>query len=222
MSRMVCGKCESESTYYQDGGLACMKCGNRSPSRWGFRRKDEEIKAPEPIEAYAGPGPEDDETEQTEEIDMGKKRTPEQRERIAAGIRAAMARKKAAAGGGQSNVEKKQRPAIIVHDSEAHASAARETVRGKLRTGLRKAAAPTVVINKLPGPPSLSEIKEDVALLMAPLISQDPRIVLLDFTLQENAHLYEPWVKYGRSNRRGPGDQAMMIVEELLTREGLL
>lgn len=30
------------------------------------------------------------------------------------------------------------------------------------------------------------------------------------------------WVKYGRSHRRGPGDQAMMIVEELLTREGLL
>lgn len=77
-----------------------MKCGNRSPSRWGFHRKGEEIKAPEPIEVHEPPELEDEETEQEEIDDMGRKRTPEQRERIAAGIRAAMARKKAAAGGG--------------------------------------------------------------------------------------------------------------------------
>lgn len=36
-----------------------------------------------------------------EEIDMGQKRTPEQRERISAGIRAAIAKKKAAGGGAE-------------------------------------------------------------------------------------------------------------------------
>ena len=34
MGRWICGKCQSESTYYQDGALACMMCGNRSPSRY--------------------------------------------------------------------------------------------------------------------------------------------------------------------------------------------
>jgi len=92
---MVCGKCESESTYYQDGGLACMKCGNRSPSRWGFHGKNEQPQAPEPMV----PVPGNDETEKREETDMGKKRTPEQRQRIAAGIRAAIARKQASRGG---------------------------------------------------------------------------------------------------------------------------
>jgi hypothetical protein len=56
----------------------------------------------------------------------------------------------------------------------------------------------------------------------ATLLSPDPRIVLLDFTLPENADLYEPWLKYGRSHRRGPGDQAMMAVEQILFKEGLL
>jgi hypothetical protein len=51
---------------------------------------------------------------------------------------------------------------------------------------------------------------------------QKLRIVLLDFTLPENYDLYEPWMKYCRSHRRTPGDQVMMVVEEILTKDGLL
>jgi hypothetical protein len=49
-----------------------------------------------------------------------------------------------------------------------------------------------------------------------------PGIVPLDFTLEENKHLLEPLTKYGRRFRRGPAEQAMMVVEELLTKEGLI
>src|SRR5512137_1947815 len=177
MGLMICGKCESESTYYESGGLACMKCGNRSPSRWGFHRKDEEIKPPEPIEEYTGPALEDE-----EEINMGKMRTPEQRQRIAAGIRAAMARKKAGF-------------AAPAADSKPNSTAATaEPKSGKVEIpNIRYALTP-----------------------------EDPHHVLLDFALEENKHLLEPWTKYARTHRRGPGDQVMMAVEEILTNEGLL
>jgi hypothetical protein len=194
MSSMVCGKCKSESTYYEAGALACMKCGNRSPSRWGFHRKGEEIKPPEPIEAHEPPELEDEEIEQEEIDDMAKKRTPEQIERIRAGIRAAMARKKAAAGGGQSKVEKKtkeQKPAA------APPLPQEEVARNRERAGL----APLKV--EIP----------DVRMTITP---EDPRHVLLDFTLEENKHLYEPWTAYCRKFRRGPGDHAMQLIEENL------
>lgn len=197
MGRMICGKCESESTYYQDGCFACMKCGNRSPSRWGFHRKDEQIKPPEPMEEYQGPYLEEEEIEQEEEINMGKKRTPEQRERIAAGIRAALAKKKAAAGG-QSKVEKKPKPVA------APPLPPEEVARNRERAGLS-------TLN-LPDPP-------DVVMSITP---EDPRIVLIDFSLEENKHLLEPWKKYARTHRRGPGDQATMLIEDLLTNEGLI
>jgi hypothetical protein len=187
MASMVCGKCESESTYYEAGSLACMKCGNRSPSRWGFHRKGEEIKAPEPIEAYEPPELEDEQIDQEDEIDMKKKRTPEQIERIRAGIRAAKAKKAKATG-----VPAEMPPAKVKMVKE--------------------------IKPKLPDPLPIAKIDGQAAALLSP----DPRIVILDFTLTENADLYEPWVKFGRSHRRAPGDQAMMAVEDILTKEGLI
>lgn len=117
--------------------------------------------------------------------------------------------------GGGRKVEKKPKPAA---QSEAAPQEANEKLKARIRGAVagvneRKAAA-----ERLPDPLPIAKIEGQAATLLSP----DPRIVLLDFTLPENADLYEPWVKYGRSHRRGPGDQAMMIVEELLTREGLL
>lgn len=174
-----------------------MKCGNRSPSRWGFHRKGEEIKAPEPIEVHEPPELEDEETEQEEIDDMGKKRTPEQRERIAAGIRAAMARKKAAARGGQSKVEKKPK-------DPKPATPAADPKPDRIKKILEADA-------KVKDPPFVRN--DDFHMVLAP---KDPRIVIMDFTLEENRHLYEPWVAYGRRSRRGPGDQAMQLIEETL------
>lgn len=54
---------------------------------------------------------------------------------------------------------------------------------------------------------------DDFHMALAP---KDPRIVIMDFTLEENRHLYEPWVAYGRRSRRGPGDQAMQLIEDTL------
>lgn len=187
MSSMVCGKCQSESTYYEGGGLACMKCGNRSPSRWGFHRKGEEIKAPDPIDE---PRELEDEEIEEEEMNMGKKRTPEQRERIAAGIRAALDRKKAAAGGGQSNVEKKPK-------DPKPATPAADPKPDRIKKILEADA-------KVKDPPFVRS--DDFHMALAP---KDPRIVIMDFT-------YEPWVAYGRRSRRGPGDQAMQLIEDTL------
>jgi hypothetical protein len=187
MSSMICGKCQSESTYYQGVELACMKCGNRSPSRWGFHKKGEKIKPPEPTENHELPELEDEEIEQEEIDDMAKKRTPEQIERIRAGIRAAKAKKAKASG-----VPAEMPPEKV-------------KILKEIKT-------------TLPDPLPIAKIEGQAITLLSP----DPRIVLLDFTLDENADLYEPWVNFGRSHRRAPGDQAMMAVEEILTKEGLI
>lgn len=213
MGSMICGKCESESTYYQDGGLACMKCGNRSPSRWGFHRKGEEIKPPEPIEEYQGP--EDEKIEQEEIEDMGKKRTPEQRERIAAGIRAALAKKKAAAGG-QSKVEKKPKPAA------APPLPPEEVARNRARAGLVPEIEKGIHAKMMTKDEVVAQDKAAFAAYVAH--AKDERLlVILDFNLAENKHLLEPWTEYCRkSHRRNPADQAMMAIEQILTNEGLI
>jgi len=117
--------------------------------------------------------------------------------------------KKVSSDGG---MEKKQHP-----DAEK-----REQLKTKIRARLakkcaEKASASAIVIDKLPDPLPIAKIQGQAALL-----SPDPRIVLLDFTLPENYDLYEPWMKYCRSHRRTPGDQVMMVVEEILTKDGLL
>ncbi len=97
-----------------------------------------------------------------------------------------------------------------------------EKVKKKLRSRLaqkmaEKVTTSTIIVDRLPDPLPIAKIQGRDALL-----SPDPRIVLLDFTLPENYDLYEPWMKYCRSHRRTPGDQAMMVVEEILTKDGLL
>lgn len=97
-------------------------------------------------------------------------------------------------------MEKKQHP-----DAEK-----REQLKTKIRARLakkcaEKASASAIVIDKLPDPLPIAKIQGQAALL-----SPDPRIVLLDFTLPENYDLYEPWMKYCRSHRRTPGDQVMV------------
>ncbi len=119
------------------------------------------------------------------------------------------------ASGGGRKVEKKakeQPPAVETPPDQSENLKAR--IRGAVaRVNERKAAK-----KQLPDPLPIAKIEDGKATLLSP----DPRIVLLDFTLPENADLYEPWLKYGRSHRRGPGDQAMMAVEQILTNEGLL
>jgi len=91
-------------------------------------------------------------------------------------------------------------------------------IKEKIRAAGKKSTTSAVVVDKLPDPLPIAEIKGEAATINSP----DPRIVILDFTLEENRNLYEPWVKFGRSHRRGPGDQAMMAVEEILRNEGLI
>ena len=114
-------------------------------------------------------------------------------------------------GGGQSDMEKKQKPASETPSKEK----LKARIRGAVaRVNERKAAAKNPLPDLLP----IAKIEGQAVTLLSP----DPRIVLLDFTLPENADLYEPWVKYGRTHRRSPGDQAMMAVEQILTNEGLI
>lgn len=115
--------------------------------------------------------------------------------------------KKKASGGGK--VEKKA-PSV-----PAEMPPEKVKMRKEIKTKIRARQAEKVAaVDPLP----IAVIEGKVATLLSP----DPRIVILDFTLPENADLYEPWVKYGRSHRRNPGDQAMMAVEQILTNEGIL
>jgi len=190
-----------------------MKCGNRSPSRWGFRRKDEENEGPGRIESFMGPDPEDGENEQAERMDMPSKRG------ICAGCgkeRTLLAHGKCwkCNGYGQKKA-KKQKPAGVPAELAPEKV---KFIREKIRAAGKKSTTSAVVVDKLPDPLPIAEIKGEAAALISP----DPRIVLLDFTLPENADLYDTWVKYSRSHRRGPDDQAMMAIEEILTNEGLI
>lgn len=243
MGSMICGKCQSESTYYQGGGWACMMCGNRTPSRWGFHKKGEEIKTPEPIVIHEPPLLEDEDIEQ-EEMEMSKMgdcnncdrnnieiiahgrcrgcsdawykapsgKQDEALARYAEKVKSGTLRQRAS-GGGQSKVEKKPKapkPAALTPEK-------REQLKTKIRARLAekiegKAATSTDGEKKIEIP--------DVRMTITP---EDPRHALLDFTLEENKHLYEPWEKYCRRNfRRAPGDQAMQLIEEVLTNEGLI
>jgi len=97
-----------------------------------------------------------------------------------------------------------------------------EMIKTKLRSNRygkpeEKTPTPAAALDK-PDPLPIASI----AGLSASLLSPDPRIVILDFTVPNNVNLYEPWVKYASSHRRTPGDQAMMAIEEILTQEGLL
>lgn len=110
--------------------------------------------------------------------------------------------------GGGHKVEKKQKP--VPAEMPPEKVKRLEDIKENLRARIRGAVARD--------PLPIAKIEGEAATLLSP----DPRIVLLDFTLPENADLYEPWVKYGRTHRRGPGDQAMMAVEQILTNEGLI
>lgn len=118
--------------------------------------------------------------------------------------------------GGGHKVEKKQKPVPAEMPPEKV-----KILKSKLRARLAEKLAEkdsAIDVNKLPDPLPVAIIDREAAQLLSP----DPRIVLLDFTLPENEHLYQAWVKYGRSHRRGPGDQAMMAVEQILSSEGLV
>lgn len=97
-----------------------------------------------------------------------------------------------------------------------------KTIKTKLQARLAEKLAEkdsAVDARKLPDPLPIAIVDREAAQLLMP----DPRMVVLDFTLEENQHLFEAWVRYCRkSHRRAPGDQAMMAVEQILSSEGLI
>jgi len=216
MGKWICGKCQSQSTYHQGGSLACMMCGNRTPSRWGFKSTDgaAEIKPLDP--EIQGPL-EEQEDDEREEMNMASKK----------GIcmncgkeRSLPANDKCWKCNGYDykgkNKAAKQKPAGVP------AEMAPEKVK-MIKTKLRHRLAEKIEKKEATSTPAKPErIWQDPRPIREPFGEPDHRVVILDFTLPENAGLYEPWVKYGRSHRRGPGDQAMMAVEQILTNEGLI
>lgn len=130
------------------------------------------------------------------------------------------------ASGGGRKVEKKQKPAGVPAEMAPEKVKRIENIKTNLQARIRKSVAranedKAKAEKQLPDPLPIVKI-EGMAGVSASVLTPDPRIVLLDFTLPENADLYEPWVKYGRTHRRGPGDQAMMAVEQILMNEGLI
>lgn len=127
--------------------------------------------------------------------------------------------KKTASGGGRK-VEKKPKPASVPAEMSPEKVKRLKELKTKIRARLAEKVSEkeAVAVNKLPDPLPIAKIEGEAAILLSP----DLRIVILDFSLPENADLFEPWLKYGRSHRRCAGDQAMMAVEEILTKEGLI
>jgi|GEM_PF-6988424 flagellar motor switch/type III secretory pathway protein FliN len=114
----------------------------------------------------------------------------------------------------------KKRPVDLPAEMSADKVKRLEDIKMKLQARIRRSAAPVkdLTTTELPDPLPIAKIENEGTSILTP----NPRIILLDFNLPENEHLYEPWLKYSRSHRRGPGDQAMMAVEEILTGEGMI